>query len=113
MKVIITKIFQQNFDKDFKKYNFDLNTFVEVLKKTKQITLKSPYFKIKIFLDWVSIRWISMINDIWNIIPIFIVLKKDKKIWENIILNKIVLEKIDTLMSKMIKDFNKWDYMSY
>jgi len=51
MKVIITKTFQQNFDKDFKRYNFDLNTFVEVLKKTKQITLKSPYFKIKIFLD--------------------------------------------------------------
>jgi len=113
MKIIITQTFEKNFIKDFKKYNFDLTKFIQVLKKTNQISLKSPYFKIKIFLDWVSIRGISVINDIWNIIPIFIVLKKDKKIWENIVLNKVVLEKINMLLWKMTEDFNNWDYKEY
>ena len=113
MKIIITQTFEKWFFKEFKKYNFTLLNFINTLKKTKQICLKEPYFKIKINLDWVSLRWIFIKNDIWNIIPLFLILKKNKNIWSNLVLNKKVLEKIDILFEKMIKDFKKGNFNEY
>jgi len=113
MKIIITETFEKNFLKEFKKYNFKLENFVEILRKTNLINLKEPYFKIKLSLNNVSLRWIVIKNDIWKIIPVFIVLKKNKVLWDNLVLNKKVLEKIDSLMWKMSKDFEENDFEEY
>lgn len=109
MKTILTKSFITDFEKHFKKYSIGHNDLVIKLKKTKIIKLKNPYFKIKTQLNWVELRWIWIFNDEKNLIPIFFVLKKEKIYWENLILNKEVLQKINNLLFSYSKDFQNWD----
>ncbi len=113
MKIIITETFSKLFSKEFKNYNFELENLVEILKKTKLINLKDPYIKVKLTLNKVSLRWIVIKNDNDSIIPIFMTLKKNKIIGDNLVLNKKVLEKINNLLWKMSKDFEKSDIREY
>lgn len=108
MKVILTKTFINDFEKQFKKYWINHNNLVLKLKQTKVINLQNPYFKIKTQINWVDLRWLWIFNAEKSLIPLFFVLKKDKKYWENLILNKEILEKVNNIFSKFSLDFEKW-----
>ncbi len=83
------------------------------LKETKLINLKNPYFKIKTYINWLSLRWIWIFTDSKTLIPILFVLKKDKKYWENLVLDKEILNKINNLFWKYSLDFEKWDFTEF
>jgi len=110
MKIIITSSFKKQFFKDFKNHNIEIETFVNKLKILKPIFLKYPFYKTKFDICWVSFRGIVVINDLWNMLPLFFVLKKDKKLWENIILDKETLIKINILFQRYSHDLDNWDY---
>lgn len=40
-------------------------------------------------------------------------LKKEKNIWENLVLNKDVIKRLDIIMWKLSIDFNSWKYSKY
>jgi len=113
MNIIITKSFLENFKKDFRKYNFSIITLVDELKKEKLITLKIPYFKVKFKLNKISIRWVVLVNHNDFILPIYIVLKKDKKYWENLILNKDLRNLIEKLSKEIEIDLINKDFIKY
>ncbi len=113
MKIIICNWFKNDFEKTFKNYNFWISDLILKLKISRIIKLDKPYCKIKMNLKWVSLRWIIFINEIWNIFPVFFVLKKNKTFWENLILTKEILNIINSLLWKYIRDYKKWDYENY
>ena len=113
MNVIITKSFLNNFRKDFRKYNFSLTDLVNGLIDTKKIKLKQPYNKVKLKLNWVDIRWIVLINLWRKILPIYLVLKKDKKYWENLIINKETVKVLEKTSVDINNDLLNWDYIEY
>lgn len=113
MKIILAKSFIQDFEKDFKNYNLSYEDLVSKIKSTKIINLVNPFIKFKITIKWVNLRWIGIINDNNKIIPIFFVLKKDKKYWENLILNKEVLQKINNKFAVYSHDFDSWDIIEF
>lgn len=113
MKIILTKSFIQDFDKDFKNYNINHIDLILKLKSTKIINLTNPFIKFKITVKKISLRWVWIINDNNKIIPIFFVLKKDKKYWENLVLNKDILQKINNKFSIYSKDFDNWNIIEF
>ena len=113
MKIILTNSFQENFEKEFKNYNFQIAKFVAQLKKVKLINLDKPYCKVKIRLNWIPLRWIVIFNDIWNMIPVYFVLKKDKTTWENLSLTKTVLVKLDSLLWIYSWEFANNNFKTY
>ena len=113
MKIILTKSFIKDFEKDFKNYNLTYQDLVFKLKTTKIINLVNPFIKFKITIKWISLRWIGIINDNNKTIPIFFVLKKDKKYWENLVLNKEILQKINNKFTVYSKDFDSWDIIEF
>ncbi len=113
MKIILSKNFIQDFEKDFKNYNLTYQDLVLRLKSTKIINLVNPFIKFKITIKWVSLRWIWIVNDNNKIIPIFFVLKKDKKYWENLVLNKEILQKVNNKFVVYSKDFDRWDIIEF
>ncbi len=78
MKIILSKKFIKDFENEFKKYWIKYEDLVIKLKETKVINLKNPYFKIKTYINWISLRWIWIFNDKNTLIPLFFVLKKIK-----------------------------------
>ena len=113
MNVIITNSFLKRFKKEFRKNNFLISDLVNELKKEKLITLKIPLFKVKLKLNKISIRWIVLVNHKNYILPIFIVLKKDKKYWENLILNKELQNIIEKLSKEIEIDLINKDFIKY
>lgn len=113
MKIILTKSFISDFDKEFKNYNINHEDLISRIKSTKIINLSNPFIKYKITIKWVSLRWIWIINNNWKMIPIFFVLKKDKNYWTNLVLNKEVLNKVNNKFAIYSKDFENWDYVEY
>ncbi len=85
MNIIITKRFEDKYLKYLLK-NFSKEVFIKMLKEKNHtfISLHQPYFKIKNTINSISIRWILLILEEDNIVPLMIFLKKDKKYWENI-----------------------------
>lgn len=77
MKIILSKKFIENFETEFKKYWINHQDLVIKLKETKIINLKDPYFKIKTYINWISLRWIWIFNNEKTLVPLFFVLKKD------------------------------------
>lgn len=110
MKIIFTKSFKKDFLKEFKRYNVTISDLLIKLNKFKPIYLKNPFFKAKFDINWVSLRGIIVINDIKTIIPLYFVLKKDKKDWENIILDKSNLAKINNIFEKYSQELTLWEY---
>lgn len=113
MKIILSNQFIIDFENDFKKYWISYQWLVLKLKETKIINLKNPYFKIKIYINWISLRWIWIFNNKNTVVPLFFVLKKDKKFWDNLILNKVILNKINKLFERYWEDFNKWNFIEF
>lgn len=113
MKIILSKQFITDFENDFRKYTINHRDLILKLKETKIINLKNPYVKIKTYINWISIRWIWIFNEEKTLVPLFFVLKKDKRYWENLILNKETLDKINNLFLKYSSDFEKWDFIEF
>lgn len=113
MKIILSKQFITDFENEFKKYSINHNDLVLKLKEINIIKLKNPFFKIKTNINWISLRWIWVLNDKESLIPIFLVTKNNKKFWENLILSKEVLEKVNNLFFKYSKDFENWDCLKF
>lgn len=111
MKIILSKKFIIDFENDFKKYWINHQELVLKLKETKIINLKNPYFKIKTYINWISLRWIGVFNDKNTLVPLFFVLKKDKRFWDNLTLNKEIFEKINNLFLRYWSDFDKWEFI--
>jgi len=109
MKIIISETFEKKFLTKFKKY-FSIEDFINSLQKYKiWITLKDPYFKIKLKINLVDFRWVILLIENEKIIPISIYLKKDKNSWENIIWTNHKKE-ILFLQEKISKDLEKWKF---
>ena len=113
MKIILSNNFIIDFNKEFKKYWVNHLNLISKLKETKMINLKNPYVKIKTYINKISIRWIWIINDKWTLIPVYFVLKSNKKDWENLILDKATLNKINTIFWKYSLDFNNMNYKEF
>jgi len=79
MNVILTESFLKKYKKDFRKYNFKISDLLKELKNVKLITLKQPYYKVKFKINTISIRGVVFLNINNKILPVFLVLKKDKK----------------------------------
>ncbi len=110
MKIIITKYFEKNYLKKFKKY-FSLKEFLEII-ETKQhtfISLHEPFFKFKNNINWVAFRWIIFISIQNNLVPLSVFLKKDKKLWENISW-QTTEDIIEKDFEKTKVDIKNWDY---
>jgi hypothetical protein len=75
--------------------------------------LKIPYFKVKFKLNKLSVRWVVLVNYNNLILPIYIVLKKDKKHWENLILDKDLKNIIDKLSKEIEIDLINKDFIKY
>lgn len=113
MKIILSKQFITDFENNFKKYSINHRDLILKLKETKIINLKNPYVKIQTYVNWISIRWIWILNEEKILVPLFFVLKKDKRYWDNLILDKETLEKINNLFLKYSSDFEKWYYIEF
>ena len=109
MKIIITKTFLKDFKEVFYDEKF-LNIFLKKVNETKLIFLTDELYKFKFYIKTISIRWIIFINIDNIFIPILLVKKSDKNIWENLILNKSIKQIIDTKFWKMWKDLQNMDY---
>lgn len=109
MKIIITKTFLKDFKEVFYDEKF-LFVFLRKLKETKLIFLTDELYKFKFYIKTISVRWVLFVNIDNMFIPILLVKKSDKNIWENLILNKFIKEIIDTKLWKMWKDLQNWDY---
>ncbi len=83
--IIITKRFEEKYLINLSK-NFQKQEFINMLKTKKHtfISLHSPYFKIKNNVNNVSIRWVLVVLEENNIVPLVLFLKKDKKYWDNV-----------------------------
>lgn len=113
MSIIITKRFENKYLRDLLK-NFSKEDFINMLKSKKHtfISLHKPYFKIKNNVNSISIRWILIILEEDNIVPLMIFFKKDKKYWENVNwkdYKDMILEE----QEENIKDIENWDYEQY
>jgi len=113
MKIILRKTFINDFDNEFKRYSINHIDLIKKLKETNLINLKNPYVKIKTYINWISIRWIWILNEEKTLVPVFFVLKKEKKIWENLVLDKSILLKINNLFAKYYDDFQQWKYLEF
>lgn len=113
MSIIITKRFEKQYLENLSKY-FSKVDFINILKSKSHtfISLQKPYFKIKNNVKSISIRWILVILEEDNIVPLMVFLKKDKKYWENVnwidYKNMILKEQEEN-----IKDIENWDYEEY
>lgn len=112
MKIIITKTFLKDFKEVFYDEKF-LWIFFRKLKEKKLIFLTDKLYKFKFYIKTISVRWVIFINVNNVFIPILLVKKSDKNIWENLILNKSIKEIIDTKLLKMWKDLKSWDYQVF
>ena len=111
MKIIITERFEEKYYKKLKKY-FDIKNFCKKLKQTRQINLKTPYYKVKFNLWLITFRWVILEIKWWNMIPLLLYLKKDKNYWDNITwisFKKIILE----AQSFALKDIENSRFESY
>jgi len=113
MNIILTYTFIVHFKKKFRKNHFLIKDLIASLSKQKFLKLNYPFFKVKLFLNNTSIRWIVLLKDKDKIIPMFFVLKKEKDIWNNIILDKKIKNKLNILMEKYENDFKNWNYVKY
>jgi len=113
MNIVLTNTFILEFKKKFRKNNFSINKFVNKLKKEKILKLQYPFFKVKLNMNNIAVRWIVFLNINNKVIPVFFVLKKDKKYWENLLLDKNVKSKINLLMEKFQKDFKDKNFIEY
>lgn len=111
--VIMTHTFIKNFQKDFRKFWFLISDLAFELKKQDYIRLKHPIYKSKFKFNQIAIRWIIFFENEWKIIPTFFVLKKDKKGWNNLILDKETLEKINILFWKISIDIKNKNFTEY
>lgn len=113
MNIIITKRFSNRYLKTLNK-NFSKTDFINILKSKNHIfiSLHNPYFKLKCNISSISVRWILIVLDDENIVPLMIFLKKDKKNWEN--LNwKDYKDMILEEQELSLKDIENWDYEIY
>ena len=116
MIIKISDSFQSTFSKDFKNHNISILDLVESLKKTTYIWLESPIAKVKIYIKWIAIRWLVVIKHKSNgqtIVPLFFVLKSDKKYWDNLILSKGIKQIISRRFDLYQQDFLDWKFMEY
>ena len=113
MNVIMTHTFIKNFKKDFRKYWFLISDLALELKNQKYLKLKHPIYKSKFKFNKIAVRWIIYFENEWSVIPIFFVLKKDKKNGNNLVLDKETLEKINILLWKMKEDIENKNYIEY
>lgn len=109
MKIIITKTFLKDFKEVFYDEKF-LKVFLKKLNETSLIFLTNELYKFKFYIRTISIRWVIFLNINNYFIPILIVKKSDKNIWENLVLNKFIKEIIDNKLWKMSRDLSNWDY---
>ena len=111
-KIIITKGFKNQFQKKFKKYCFDFEWFVDLLKETRFYNQESPFFKFKITIEWVDLR--GIVVKFWEkVIPIFFVLKSNKQYGQNLVLNSQVQAKVEHRYKKFKEDIESGEYNSY
>lgn len=103
MNIILTNSFIKKFKKDFRKYHFSIYELINQLKKSKPLNLEKPYSKVKLKLNNISIRWIVLININNKLLPIYLVLKKDKTKWENLLIDK----DIDKILKKILLEINE------
>jgi len=112
MTIRITKTFEKQFQKLFQKSNFTIQDFINLIQQTKVIQLEQSFIKIKIQTQQYSLRGLWVIKS--NIlIPFFIVKKNNKLRWDNLVLNKATLQKINILMWKFQRDFENRNYKDY
>ena len=114
MKVYITKTFEKFILKHFSNYFIDINEFSEQIKKTflDDIYLKRPLMKFKIKINQLSYRIVWIVKD-EKIIPILVFLKRDKKIWENLIWNRELEILINHYSSKIKLDMDNKKFKIY
>jgi len=110
MKIIITKSFLKEYNKNLKKY-FTLSLLVGQLQAKSHtfINLHDPFLKCKLTLNGVEFRWVVSYISHNRIIPLFFVLKKDKKYWENVSwqTQRINIEK---KFLQALDDIRSWDF---
>lgn len=111
MNVIFTDSFLKKFKKDYRKYNFSISELAVKLKKTEYLQLDEPFCKVKLKLNNVAIRWIVLLNINNSVLPVYIVLKTDKKYWNNLIINKEVEEILEKLAKEIEIDLKNNNYI--
>ena len=113
MSIIITTRFKNKYLNKLIK-NFSKSEFITMLQKKQHtfISLHEPYFKIKSNVRDVSIRWVLVIMEDSDLIPIMLFLKKDKKYWDNVNwkdYKDLILEEFKL----NIQDIKNWDYEKF
>jgi len=112
LKVFISETFKKKYDKIVQN-NFSMQYFVNKLIDSNQIWkiyLKRPYWKLKIKIWNIHLRWVyRYIEDKIVIIPVLLNKKSDKKLWNNISWKDFEKE-ILSEMSKINIDIENWNY---
>ena len=112
----VAQSFQQVFEKEFRKQWIDIHMLIKKLNTIPLIGLRSPFVKIKCYLWGFPVRGIALCKpkkNVFLIVPLFIVKKTDKQRWDNIILSKKVLQKIDNLLHLYQSEFEQGKYKEY
>lgn len=112
MKIIITDTFDKKFLNKLKKYFSVLELVKELQKEKINISLKNPFYKIKLKLNGVSFRGVILLvlND--KIIPLMLYLKKDKQNGGNIIWSTYK-SKILEIQNLVANDLENWRFKIY
>ena len=101
MKIIITDSFKTKYKKIFNL--IDIYKLSEKIKAYKLINLKYPYFKLKLSIWNIAIRWILLKTKWWNLVYLILCLKKDKNCWYNMIFDTLKKD-IYNIESKILYD---------
>ncbi len=109
--IILTETFKDNFF-DIFKHKLFFEEFCRKLsqKSHKLIDLKYPYKKCKFEINYVSVRWIILISKDSDLIPLFVIKKKNKKMWDNLVLDKETMKYIESLLPKILNDIKNYKF---
>ena len=113
MEIIITNYFSKIFEKDCK--NIEVNEIIKKLniKSKNFISLKVPFYKVKLKIWNKSYRLLMFSNEYFTkILFINIFDKKDKKFWENISW-KLSKNEILKFYEKNLDDIENWNFKKY
>lgn len=108
MKIIITDYFLKRHKKILSL--LDINKVCWKIKEHNLILLNHPYLKIKLYVWWISVRWILLKSKWWNIVFLILCFKKDKICWDNLSFETYKNEIIYVEKNVLI-DIENWNFI--
>lgn len=109
MNVVVTWTFRKDFIKIFHT-DVLIWAFCDKIRNTQLYNLDVPYKKFKISMNGVHVRWILILWEKGNMIPIFLVKKSDKKYGMNLISSQENKKIFSYKYDKIIDDIQSGNY---